>query len=309
VGKPRTLSLFASKKRKREPIVLMTAYDLATARIAADAGVDALLVGDSLGMVVLGHETTLPVTLEDVLHHARAVARARPGVPVIADLPYGSFHVSPEQTVAAAVRLVKEADVCAVKLEGGRKRTAVIEALLAAEIPVMGHLGLTPQSIHRFGGYKLQGRGRGAAEVLIEEARFLDEIGCFAMVLECIPRELAACVTREVRIPTIGIGAGPDCDGQVLVFHDLVGLLPGPNARFAPRYAELAEVGEAAVRRWSDDVRAGRFPTDEHSYTSGETPSGAAAASAPAQDDGASSPNRGEPSGEGSLAPARDEEV
>jgi 3-methyl-2-oxobutanoate hydroxymethyltransferase len=278
MGKTRTLSLFARKKRRGEKIVVLTAYDLSSARIAAGGGVDALLVGDSLGMVVLGHENTLPVTLDDVVHHARAVNRARPEIPVIADLPYGSFHVSTAQTVAAAVRLVKEAGVSAVKLEGGRKRRAVIEALLDAEIPVMGHLGLTPQSIHRFGGYKVQGRGHGSAELMLEEARFLDEIGCFSLVLECVPRELAARITAAVQAPTIGIGAGPECDGQVLVYHDLLGLFDGAKPRFVERYAELGEIATVAVREWAADVRAGRFPAAEHCYTDAEAKGSAEAA-------------------------------
>ncbi|MFO7655176.1 MAG: 3-methyl-2-oxobutanoate hydroxymethyltransferase, partial [Candidatus Krumholzibacteriia bacterium] len=239
MNKARTLMLFARARRRGEKIVMVTAYDLTSALIAARGGADALLVGDSLGMVVLGHENTLPVTVDDMVHHCRAVQRARTGVPVIADLPYGSFHVSPAATVAAALRLVKEGGVSAVKLEGGRKRAEVVAALLAAEIPVMGHLGLTPQSVHAFGGYKVQGRGQGPAGAMMEDARFLADAGCFALVLECVPRELAARITEAVPIPTIGIGAGPACDGQVLVFHDLLGLLPGTTPRFVRRYAEL----------------------------------------------------------------------
>jgi len=260
-----TLGLFAARKRDGERIVVLTAYDAPSARIARDGGVDAVLVGDSLGMVVLGHETTLPVTVDDMVHHCRAVARARPGVPVIADMPYGSFHVSPAAAVRDALRLVKEGGAVAVKIEGGRVRGPVIAALLAAEIPVMGHLGLTPQSVNRLGGWKVQGRGRGAGDLLAQEARFLEEAGCFALVLECIPAALAARVSDALAIPTIGIGAGAGCDGQVLVFHDLLGLSE-LRPTFVRRYAELGETAVAAVRAWADDVRGGRFPGPEQEF-------------------------------------------
>ena len=261
-----TLGLFRRKKRKGEKIVVLTAYDLTSALIARDGGVDAILVGDSVGMVVLGHETTLPVTVDDMVHHTRAVCRARPGVPVIADMPYGSFHVSNEETVRHALRLIKDAGAVAVKVEGGRSREGVIRALLAAEIPVMGHLGLTPQSIHKLGGYKVQGRGRGAADRLLDEAAFLEKVGCFSMVLECVPADLATEISRQISIPTIGIGAGAGCDGQVLVFHDLLGLFQGMRPRFVKRYAELGLAAVEAVRRYSDEVRGGAFPTAEHSF-------------------------------------------
>jgi 3-methyl-2-oxobutanoate hydroxymethyltransferase len=266
------MSVFRQKKRRGEKLVLLTAYDLSSASIAAEAGVDAILVGDSLGMVVLGYETTLPVTIDDMIHHCQAVARARPSVPVIADMPYGSFHVSPAETVRQGLRLVKEGQVAAVKIEGGRKRKVAIEALLAAEIPVMGHLGLTPQSIHRFGGYKVQGRGRGAGNLMVDEAEFLEEAGCFSLVLECIPGELARRVSEAVNIPTIGIGAGPDCDGQVLVFHDLLGLFSGFRPHFVKRYAELGELAVTAVRNYCAEVRQGLFPGPEHSYSAKTSP-------------------------------------
>ncbi len=277
MSKNKTLSIFGRKKRSGEKIVLLTAYDLTSALIARDGGVDALLVGDSLGMVIQGHDTTLPVTVEDVLYHCRAVARARPGLPVIADLPYGSFHVSPGDTVRHALRLVKEGGVAGVKIEGGRKRRAVIEALLAAEIPVMGHLGLTPQSIHKLGGYKVQGRGRGASDLMVDEALFLEEVGCFSLVLECIPAELGRRITEAVNIPTIGIGAGPGCDGQVLVFHDLLGLFSGLQPRFVKRYAELGQTAVAAVQEYCREVRTGAFPGPEHSFTDASLESTAAA--------------------------------
>jgi 3-methyl-2-oxobutanoate hydroxymethyltransferase len=266
MSKSTTLSLFAARKRRGRKIVMVTAYDLTSALIARDSGVDAILVGDSLGMVVLGYDTTLPVTMDEMVHHCRAVARARPGLPVIADMPYGSFHLQPSETVRQAVRLIKEGGVSAVKIEGGRQRREAIAALLAAEIPVMGHLGLTPQSIHRLGGYKVQGRGRGAAERLLDDAQFLEEAGCFAVVLECVPASLAARVTGSLHIPTIGIGAGPDCDGQVLVFHDLLGLFTGLQPRFVKRYAELGQEAVAALSRYAAEVRSGAFPGPEHSF-------------------------------------------
>jgi 3-methyl-2-oxobutanoate hydroxymethyltransferase len=271
MGKPKTLSIFGAKKRRGEKIVVLTAYDLTSALIVKEGGTDAILVGDSLGMVVLGHETTLPVTMADMLHHCQAVMRARPEIPVIADMPYGSFHVEPAETVRHAIRLVKEGGVAGVKVEGGRKRQAVIEALLAAEIPVMGHLGLTPQSIHKLGGYKVQGRGRGAGDLLLDEAGFLEEVGCFALVLECIPADLAQRVSEAINIPTIGIGAGPGCDGQVLVFHDLLGLFSGLKPRFVKRYAELGQLAVSAVQQYCAEVRDGIFPGAEHSFTDAAT--------------------------------------
>lgn len=280
-ARPQTLNLFARNKRQGRRTVVLTAYDLTSARIAVAGGADALLVGDSLGMVVLGHENTLPVTLDDMIHHCRAVQRAQPGIPVIADLPYGSFHVSVEETVRQAVRLVKEAGVQAVKLEGGRKRAAVIAALLDAEIPVMGHLGLTPQSLHRFGGYKVQGKGDAAAEAMLDEARFLSDAGCFAIVLECIPAPLAERITAEIAAATIGIGAGVGCDGQVLVFHDMLGLFDRMQPKFVKRYAELGRIATEAVARYAQEVRDGSFPAPEHSYGLEE----AAAPAAPTESD------------------------
>lgn len=265
-----SLDIFARRRREGQPLVVMTAYDLSSALIAAAGGADALLVGDSLGMVMLGHETTLPVTLDDMVHHARAVQRARPGVPVIADLPYGTFHVSPAETARAGLRLVQEAGVHAVKLEGGRRRAGAIAALLEAEIPVMGHLGLTPQSVNRFGGYRVQGRGADAEARLLDDAAFLAEAGCFGLVLECVPAALAARVTAASPIPTIGIGAGAGCDGQVLVFHDLLGLLPGQPPRFVRRYAELGRLATEAVAQFAADVRARTFPAAANAYGSGD---------------------------------------
>lgn len=267
-----SLDVFARHKREGRPLVVLTAYDLASALIGKGGGVDALLVGDSLGMVMLGHETTLPVTLDDMVHHSRAVQRARTGLPVIADLPYGSFHVSAADTARAGLRLVQEAGVHAVKLEGGRRRAEAIAALLDAEIPVMGHLGLTPQSVNRLGGYRVQGRGAAAEDLMLEDAAFLAAAGCFAIVLECVPATLAARVTAAVGVPTIGIGAGPGCDGQVLVFHDLLGLLPGAAPRFVRRYADLGRQATEAVAAFAADVRQRQFPGAEHSYGGGGGP-------------------------------------
>ena len=266
-GKTLTMSVFAQRKQQGRKIVLLTAYDLTSALIAAAGGVDAILVGDSLGMVVLGYENTLPVTVDEMLHHCKAVSRARPRVPVIADMPYGSFHVSPTETVKQGLRLVKEGGASAVKIEGGRSRADAIRALVDAEIPVMGHLGLTPQSVHRFGGYKVQGRGEKAAAALLEDALFLEKIGCFAIVLECVPAPLAEKISSQLNIPTIGIGAGPGCDGQVLVFHDMLGLFTGLKPKFVKRYAELGTAAVQAVEHFTDEVRDGSFPGPEHEYS------------------------------------------
>lgn len=267
-GRPKATSLkiFGHRKRHGEKLVVLTAYDLTSAQIAVAGGVDAILVGDSLGMVVMGHKNTLRVTIDNMVHHCQAVNRAKPEVPIIVDMPYGSFHVSPEQTVTNALRLIQEGGAHAVKVEGGRKREAVIHALIAAEIPVMGHLGLTPQSVNRFGGYKVQGRGAAAAEKILEDAMLLAAWGCFAIVLECVPANLAHKLSQAIAVPTIGIGAGSQCDGQVLVFHDMLGLHNGHLPRFVKQYAQLAEVAVAAVSQFADEVRRGEFPALEHEY-------------------------------------------
>jgi 3-methyl-2-oxobutanoate hydroxymethyltransferase len=244
---------------------MVTAYDAPTARVADEAGVDIILVGDSVAMVVLGYDDTLQVTVDDMSRHVAAVARTRPRPLVVADLPWMSYHLSTDEAVRNAAVLVR-AGAAAVKLEGGRRRLPVIDALLGAEIPVMGHLGLTPQSLHVMGGYRVQGQQREAAETLVEEAVALSEAGCFAIVLECVPREVAAAVTAAVAVPTIGIGAGPDCDGQVLVFHDLVGLEDRVLPKFVRRYGSLRADAVAAVSAFGADVRARRFPSDEESY-------------------------------------------
>ncbi len=247
-------------------ITCLTAYDYPTARLLDDAGVDILLVGDSLGMVVLGYENTLPVTVDEMVHHVRAVRRGARRALVVADMPYGSFHVSLDESVANAVRFVKEGGAEAVKIEGGEKRMELIARLVEAEIPVMGHVGLTPQSVNALGGFKVQGKTFEAAQQLIRDARGVEAAGAFSIVLESVPRELAARLTEQLRIPTIGIGAGPECDGQVLVFHDLVGLTFGGVPKFARQYANVAGTISRAVSEYCEDVRSGRFPSDAESY-------------------------------------------
>ncbi|MDQ6724826.1 MAG: 3-methyl-2-oxobutanoate hydroxymethyltransferase [Actinomycetota bacterium] len=247
------------------PIVMVTAYDCPGARIADEAGADVILVGDSVGMVVLGYDDTLQVTLADMAHHVGAVARARPHALVVGDLPWLTYHLDPADTVRNAASLIR-AGAQAVKLEGGRRRLAMVDGLMAAEIPVMGHLGLTPQSVHSQGGYRVQGQQAGAAVAIVEDARALAEAGCFAIVLECVPREVARVVTEEVAVPTIGIGAGPDCDGQVLVIHDLLGLEDRIAPKFVRRYGALKADAIAAVAAYADDVRDGSFPSDAESY-------------------------------------------
>jgi len=244
---------------------MVTAYDFPGARIADEAGVDVVLVGDSLAQVVLGYDDTLQVTVADMAHHVAAVARARPRALVVADLPWLAYHLDPVDTVRNAATLVR-AGAQAVKLEGGRRRLPMIEAILDAEIPVMGHIGLTPQSVHAVGGYRVQGRQLDGAEALLDDARALADAGCFALVLEAVPREVARLVTEAVAVPTIGIGAGPDCDGQVLVFHDLLGLEDRIAPRFVRRYATLKASAVAAVSAYASDVRDGRFPSDAESY-------------------------------------------
>jgi 3-methyl-2-oxobutanoate hydroxymethyltransferase len=248
-----------------DPVVMVTAYDAPGARIAESAGVDVVLVGDSVAMVVLGYDSTLAVTVDDMAHHTAAVARANTRCLVVADMPWMSYHVSPADTVRNAAALIR-AGAQAVKLEGGAKRVPMIEAIVDAEIPVMGHLGLTPQSVHAFGGFKVQGRDDDAARELVEHAEALEAAGCFSLVLEGIPTEVAAVITDAVSIPTIGIGAGPHCDGQVLVFHDVLGIEDRITPKFVRRYADLKGDAVAAMSTWAADVRSGAFPTDAESY-------------------------------------------
>jgi 3-methyl-2-oxobutanoate hydroxymethyltransferase len=247
------------------PLVMLTAYDTPGARIADAAGVDIILVGDSLANVVLGHADTLQVDVAVMAHHIGAVARARTRAFVVGDMPWLSYHVSVEDAVRNAATLVR-AGAEAVKLEGGRARLPVVEALINAEIPVMGHLGLTPQSVHAMGGFKVQAKDTAAAEALMNDAKALAAAGCIALVLEGIPDVVAARITAEVDVPTIGIGAGVGCDGQVLVFHDLLGLRDGAPAKFVRQYADLTSVAVTAVSSWAADVRGGTFPSEDETY-------------------------------------------
>ncbi len=253
-----------------ERITMVTAYDYAFARLLDEAGVEMLLVGDSLGMVVQGQDTTLPVTLDEMVYHTRLVARGATRALVVGDLPFGSYQTSPEQAVASAVRLVKEGGAAAVKLEGGLAMAATIEAIARVDIPVMGHVGLTPQSVHRMGGHRVQGRRHGTApggrERVLEDAKAVEAAGAFAVVLECIPLDLAAEITAALAIPTIGIGAGVHCDGQVLVMHDLLGLSEAWTPRFAKRYAELGRAVVQAASTYVHEVKTGAFPGDAQAF-------------------------------------------
>lgn len=241
-------------------ISMLTAYDFPNAKAADASGVDVILVGDSLGMVVLGYPDTLQVTMADMLHHTRAVVRGTSRALIVGDMPYLSYHISDEETVRNAGEFVR-AGAHAVKVEGGKpRRIQTIRAILDAEIPVMGHIGLTPQSVNALGGFKLQGKGAGEAQRLVDEAMALDQAGCFSIVLECVPAELAAFITEKVSVPTIGIGAGPACDGQVLVYHDVLGLFDGFKPKFVRRYAEIGKDSVAALSRFVQDVKEGRFP-------------------------------------------------
>ena len=258
-------SLKASKERG-ERLVCLTAYDYPTARIVDEAGIDIILVGDSLGNVVLGYGNTVPVTLDEVLMHTKAVRRAVHRALLVADMPYGSFHTGADDTVRAALRLIKEGGAEAVKLEGGQKRVPLVKRLVDEEIAVMGHIGLTPQSVNKLGGYRVQGKTAAAARQLLDDAYALEEAGAFSIVLELVPREIAQLITERISIPTIGIGAGPHCDIQVLVIHDLIGLSFGKLPRFVRQYVNLRETTTEAITRWADDVRNGTYPADEESY-------------------------------------------
>jgi 3-methyl-2-oxobutanoate hydroxymethyltransferase len=261
-----TIEGIRQKKAERQPITFLTAYDYPTARIVDEAGIDMILVGDTLAEVVLGYETTLPVTFEEMLHHTCAARRAIKNALLVADLPYGSYHAGQDQAVQYGVRFIKEAGAEAVKLEGGAKRIHVIQGLLDAEIPVMGHVGLTPQSVHRMGGYKVQARCDKEAEQLIRDALVLDRAGVFAIVLEGIPREVAAIITAEVSAATLGIGAGPDCDGQVLVLNDLLGLGFKTCPKFVRKYCDVGALIVNGVARFKADVESHRYPSDQESY-------------------------------------------
>lgn len=258
-------SLKASKERG-ERLACLTAYDYPIAKIVDEAGIDIILVGDSLGNVVLGYGNTVPVTLDEMLMHTKAVRRAVHRALLVADMPYGSFHTGADDTVRAALRLIKEGGAEAVKLEGGQKRVALVKRLVDEEIAVMGHIGLTPQSVNKLGGYRVQGKTAATARQLLDDAYALEEAGAFSIVLELVPREIAQLITERISIPTIGIGAGPHCDIQVLVIHDLIGLSFGKLPRFVRQYANLRETTTEAITRWADDVRGGTYPADEESY-------------------------------------------
>jgi 3-methyl-2-oxobutanoate hydroxymethyltransferase len=259
-----TTLTFRQKKERGEPITMLTAYDYPTALAMDQAGMDAILVGDSLGMVVLGYENTLPVTMEDMLHHARAVARGAQTALLIGDMPFMSYQVSVEEAVRNAGRFIQEAGMDAVKLEGGRERAEAVRAIVSAGIPVMGHLGLTPQSVHQLGGFRAQGKTAVAAQRLVEDASILEQAGCFSLVLEAVPARLAEMISRRLSIPTIGIGAGLGCDGQVLVAHDLLGLFDRFTPKFVRKYADLHGEMKRAFSEFIEDVETKRFPAPEH---------------------------------------------
>ncbi len=259
-----TFPVLAERKRTGTPITALTAYDYPTARIVDEAGIDLLLVGDSLGMAVLGYDSTLPVTLDEMLHHTRAVRRATRRVLLVADMPFGTYHADEAEAVRNAARFLKEAGAEAVKIEGARP--ALARRLVEAEIPVVAHLGLLPQGVLRMGGYKVQARSLTAAETLVAEAQSMEEAGAALLVLEGVPREVAARVTKLLHIPVIGIGAGPDCDGQILVLHDILTLTFAPAAKFVRRYADLSAAMREAVTKYARDVREKRFPAEAESY-------------------------------------------
>lgn len=265
--KKRNVPSIASSKRRdgAEPLVMVTAYDAPSARVAHDADVDLILVGDSVAMVVLGYDDTLQVTVDDLVHHTAAVARAKPNVVIVGDMPWMSFHVSTADTVTNAARLVKAGAHC-VKLEGGHKRVPAVQAILDAEIPVMGHIGLTPQSSHVMGGFKVQGRHVDTAVALVDEAKELEQAGCFSLVIEGVPAEVGARITEALSIPTIGIGAGPDTDGQVLVYHDVIGLENRFKPKFVRRYGTAFDDQVAAIANYTADVRSGAFPGPDEIY-------------------------------------------
>ncbi len=262
-----TIPLLQKKKKQKGIIVAITAYDFPVAKIVDECGVDLILVGDSLGMVVLGYENTIPVTMEEMIHHTKPVARASKNALVVGDMPYFSFHLSIEESVFNASRFLKEAGAKAVKIEGAsKKRLKLVESLVEAEIPVMGHVGLTPQSIHHFGQFKVKGKELDEAKKIVTDAMNLEKAGVFSVVLECIPMEVSQIITEKLNVPTIGIGAGPYCDGQILVFHDLVGYSNGYLPKFVKKYVDFHELISRAVKNYIDDVKEGKFPDDKYSY-------------------------------------------
>jgi len=260
-----TTRAYRQKKERGEPITMLTGYDYPTALAIDNAGIDSILVGDSLGMVVLGYENTLPVTMEEMLHHCRAVARGAKYALLIGDMPFMSYQVSTEEATRNAGRFLQQGGMDAVKLEGGRERADTVRAIVGAGIPVMGHLGLTPQSVHQLGGFRAQGKTASAAKRLVEDAMLLEEAGCFSLVLESVPARLAELISRKVSIPTIGIGAGIGCDGQVLVTHDLLGLFDRFTPKFVKKYANFHDEMNRAFTNYLEDVESRRFPSEEHS--------------------------------------------
>jgi 3-methyl-2-oxobutanoate hydroxymethyltransferase len=261
-----TVSTFLEHKAKGEKITVLTAYDFSMAKLLDEAGIECILVGDSLGMTMLGYEDTLSVTVEDMIHHTKAVKRGTKNAMVVVDMPFLSYHISDEDAVRQAGRLIKETQAHAVKLEGGMAVKTRIEAILAAQIPVMGHLGLTPQSVNVFGGFKVQGKSEDQAKKILEEAKLLEAIGCFAIVLECVPEKLASYISSQLTIPTIGIGAGAGCDGQVLVIQDMLGMYTDFTPKFVKQYANLKSHINEAVQNYCKEVKAGTFPEMKHTF-------------------------------------------
>ncbi|MDK2867227.1 MAG: 3-methyl-2-oxobutanoate hydroxymethyltransferase [Clostridiales bacterium] len=262
----KSVSTFLEMKAKGEKITMLTAYDYSMAKLLDDAGVDSLLIGDSLGMTMLGYENTLSVTMEDMLHHVKAVVRAAKQAMVIADMPFLSYHTTPEAAVLNAGRFIQEAGAHAVKLEGGFAVKDKIEAIIAAQIPVLGHLGLTPQSVNMMGGFKVQGKSESQARKLIEEAKLLESLGCFGIVLECVPAKLAKMISEAISIPTIGIGAGNGCDGQVLVIQDVLGMYDALSPKFVKTYANLKVIIQDATKAYCEEVKSGAFPEEKHTF-------------------------------------------
>lgn len=260
-----TIEDFLKRKKAGKKITMLTAYDYPVARLVDEAGIDTVLVGDSLGMVVLGYDSTLPVTMDDMIHHCKAVRRGLKFAFLIGDMPYKSYE-TPAQAVKNAKRFIEEAGCDAVKLEGGTESLEAAEAIIKDGIPVLGHLGLTPQSIEKLGGYKVQGKTAQAAQVIIDDAKKLESVGCFGLVLECVPSAIAEIITSKLKIPTIGIGAGPVCDGQVLVTNDMVGLFDRFTPKFAKQYIKLWEKILDGIKQYKDEVEKGIFPTNEHSF-------------------------------------------
>ncbi|RKD33176.1 3-methyl-2-oxobutanoate hydroxymethyltransferase [Thermohalobacter berrensis] len=266
-----TVNSFLENKKNNEKISMLTAYDYSTAKLLDNAGVDSLLVGDSLGMVVLGYEDTLEVTVDDIIHHCKAVSRGAKRAMVIGDMPFLSYHINVEETVRNAGRIIQEGRAQAVKLEGGKEILDKVKAIVKAQIPVIGHLGLTPQSVNVFGGFKVQGKTLESAKRIIEDALLLQEAGVFAIVLECVPEKLAKIITEKLDIPTIGIGAGKYCDGQVLVTQDMLGMFTGFTPKFVKKYANLNKHIENATKEYISEIKKGVFPSDEHVFSIDES--------------------------------------